>query len=150
MDRTNRAELTNLCMVYDGNRILVEEKIDEDEIGIFFPGGHIEPKESCTAAVIREIYEETGLTIKNPQLCGVKDWIQEDGSRYIVLLYKTNQFSGELRSSREGRVFWIEIEELEHMHTIWNMKEIVQILTTDTYGEYFIVNENDEWNGTLL
>ena len=47
--------------------------------------------------------EETGLDIKNPQPCEFKDWILDDGTRYLVLLYKTNQFSGELKSSDESR-----------------------------------------------
>ncbi len=37
-------------------------------------------------SVIREMKEETGLTIENPIACGFKDWIQEDGTRYLVLL----------------------------------------------------------------
>lgn len=46
--------------------------------------------------------EETGLTIKNPKLCGVKDWIEKDGTRYLVLLYKTDQFEGELNHPRKA------------------------------------------------
>ena len=40
--------------------------------GYAFPGGHVENGEAFTESVIREIYEETGLTIKNPQLVGIK------------------------------------------------------------------------------
>lgn len=150
MDRTQRMELTNLCMVYDGDKILVEEKILKNGKGIFFPGGHIEPDESCTDAVIREVYEETGLSITAPKLCGVKDWIEEDGSRYLVLMYKTDQFTGTLRSSEEGKVFWVDLKDLDQMNPIWNMKELLQILTGDQYGEFFFKIENDTWDGVLL
>ncbi len=150
MSRTVQTELTNMCMIYDGSKILVQEKILKDRSGIIFPGGHIEAGESITASVVREMKEETGLVIRNPQLCGVKDWIEDDGTRYIVFLYKTDQFSGELSSSEEGRVFWIERADLEQMNLIWNLKELMPIFETDKFGEFFFVTENDQWEGKLI
>lgn len=44
--------------------------------GLVFPGGHVETGESLKDSVIREMKEEKGLTIHNPQLCGFKDWIK--------------------------------------------------------------------------
>lgn len=76
MNRTEIVTLTNMCMVYDNNgNVLVQNRNNPDWPGITFPGGHVEPGEPFYDSVIREIKEETGLTIKNPQLCGVKDWI---------------------------------------------------------------------------
>ena len=43
-----------MCMVYDGNRILVQDRMNPNWPGITFPGGHIEPKESFVESVIRE------------------------------------------------------------------------------------------------
>lgn len=96
MNRNTPVELTNMCMIYDdqGN-VLVEEKVGKDYKGIVFPGGHIENGEPIVDSVIREIYEETGLTVSNLELCGVKDWVKEDGNRYIVFLYRTNTYSGQ-------------------------------------------------------
>ena len=51
---------TNMCMVYNGNRVLVENKVGKDYSGIAFSGGHVEPCEAPTNASIREVYEETG------------------------------------------------------------------------------------------
>ena len=104
MERTEQVILTNLCMIYSGSKVLVEEKVGKGADGIIFPGGHVEAHEPIVDAVIREMKEETGLTISDPRLCGVKEWINEDGSRYIVFLFKTDRFSGELASSDEGRV----------------------------------------------
>ena len=42
--------------------------------------------EAFAESVIREIYEETGLTIQNPQLVGIKNWPLDTGERYIVFL----------------------------------------------------------------
>ena len=87
--------------------------------------------------MIREIKEETGLIIKNPQPCGYKDWIQEDGTRYIVLLYKTNQYEGEIKSSDEGRVFWLDRKDIPTANLIWNMRELLEIFETDEFSEFF-------------
>ena len=106
MSRQIPVTLTNMCMVRNGDYVLVQDRTDPHCPGVTFPGGHIESGESFTASVVREVYEETGLTIENPRLCGVKEWENSDGSRYIVLLYKADRFSGKVRSSPEGKVCW--------------------------------------------
>ena len=91
MEHAEKVILTNLCMIQDGTKVLVEEKVGKGADGIIFPGGHVEEHEPIVDAVIREMKEETGLTIEHPQLCGVKEWIDEDGSRYVVFPFKANQ-----------------------------------------------------------
>lgn len=98
MARTETVEFTNMCMICDGSRVVVIDRKKRDWPGITFPGGHIEPGESFTDAVIREVQEETGLHIRSPQLCGIKDWC-ENQCRFVVLLYKTTCFDGELHST---------------------------------------------------
>ena len=67
--------------------------------------------ESIVDAVIREMQEETGLMISHPHLCGVKQFPLEEG-RYIVFLFETEEFEGDLRSSEEGTMHWIDEREL--------------------------------------
>lgn len=151
MNRKTEVELTNMCLVYNDYGVLVQEKIGTGKIGgLVFPGGHIEKDESLRDSVIREIREETGLNIMNPVPCGYKDWIQEDGTRYLVLLYKTNKYSGELSSSGEGRVFWLRWDEIESANLIWNMRELLKIFLTDQFSEFFFKIEKDNYRGKLL
>lgn len=150
--RAQMIELTNMCLVYDEERILVEEKYGTEYAGgLVFPGGHVETGESLRNSVIREIKEETGLDIREPQPCGYKNWIQEDGTRYIVLLYKTNKYSGEIKSSEEGRVYWLDRKDIENANWIWNMRELLEIFEGDKYSEFFFVYKNGQYSeGELL
>ena len=148
MSRKSEIELTNMCLICDGNKVLVQEKAGTN--GLVFPGGHVEEVESLLESVVREMKEETGLTIENPKVCGFKDWIQEDGTRYIVLLYKTHKFTGELKSSDEGRVFWIDRADIDSANFIWNMKELLEIFDTDLYSEFFFKIKDGKYKGELL
>ena len=144
MERTERVILTNMCMIRDGSRVLVEEKVGPYAGGITFPGGHVEDHEPIVDSVIREMKEETGLTIVSPRLCGVKEWINEDGSRYVVFLFRADRFSGELISSDEGRVFWAERDEVLKMHWIWHLDDILRVMEGDSPAELFL-DAADEW-----
>ena len=122
MERTNRktsVELTNMCMIYDNpGNVLVEEKLVHNSKGLIFPGGHGESNESVADSLIRELQEETGLTISDLQFYGVKDWIEFDGSRYMIFLYKTNTYFGNIHSSSEGKIFWMPLKELKKPYGI--------------------------------
>lgn len=148
MSRKSEIELTNMCLICDGNKVLIQEKVGTK--GLVFPGGHVEEGESLLESVVREMKEETGLTIENLKICGFKDWIQEDGTRYIVLLYKTDKFTGELKSSDEGRVFWIDRAEINSVNLIWNMKELLEIFDTDLYSEFFFKIKDGKYEGKLM
>lgn len=63
MNRTEPVELANLCMIYDENRFVLQNRRKSDWRGYTFPGGHVEPNESFVDSVIKEMKEETGLTI---------------------------------------------------------------------------------------
>ena len=148
--RAEVVTLTNMCMIYDdkGN-VLVQDKVDETWGGLTFPGGHIEKGESFVDSVIREVYEETGLTIEKPRICGTKDWEREDGSRYLVVFYKTNRFHDDLKSSEEGEVKWLSLEEMKRGNLADGMADMLRVFLEDDINEFHYMKENGEWNYVL-
>lgn len=70
--------------------------------------------------------------------------------RYIVLLYKTDEFEGELRSSEEGKVFWLDRAQIPTANLIWNMRELLQIFEGDEHSEFFFQIKDGAYEGKLL
>ena len=147
MARMEEVELTNMCMVCDakGNVLVQNKKGDRTWHGWNFPGGHVEQGEFVTPSVIREVREETGLTIENPKLCGIKEFQKEqDGKRFIVFLYVASRFSGELRSSDEGDVFWYPLSELKRSKELADgFSEMLPVFTSDEISEVFYTKNWD-------
>lgn len=153
MGRTEIAEITVLCLISDGNKALLQNRIKEDWKGYTLPGGHVEPGESFVDAVIREMKEETGLDIKNPRLAGVKQFPIIDGrnenGRYIVFLFKTSEFSGEVISSSEGKMEWVEYSKLSELDTVNDLEELLEVINNPELTEFQYLVDGDNWTVSI-
>jgi 8-oxo-dGTP diphosphatase len=151
MSQAEQAVFTNMCMIYDNNgNVLVQDRIDPGWSGITFPGGHVKPGESFVESVIREVKEETGLTIKNPRLCGLKQFRDRNGARYVVILFKTNTFYGQLQSSDEGQVFWIKRSDLNNFKQVDDFDKMLEVFENEDLSECYYQNTDEEWKIELL
>lgn len=148
MGRTEQVELTTLCLIHKGDRYLLQDRIKEDWKGFTLPGGHVEPGESIVDSVIREMKEETGLTIRNPKLCGIKQFPIE-GGRYIVFLFRTEEFEGELISSEEGKMHWLDKEDLLKVNLVNDLRELLDVMLEDQLTEFQYVIEDGKWVARL-
>ena len=145
LEKTN---LMNMCMVCDGDKVLVIDRKKPNWPGVTFPGGHVDKDESLTDSVIREVKEETGLSIDSPILCGITDWCNEE-DRDVVLLYKATSFSGELKSSDEGEVWWEEFEKLSGMKLTSGMEDYLRVFSENELSELYFRNEGSDWISEL-
>ena len=147
-NRTERVELTVLCLIEDGNKILLQNRVKNDWKGYTLPGGHVELGESFVDACIREVKEETNLDIKNPKLVGVKQFPGEAG-RYVVFLFKTTEFSGNLISSNEGKMEWIEYKDISKIKTVDDFEELLKVMNSNELSEFQYVVKDDILNVVL-
>ena len=148
MSRTENVELTVLCLITDGDRILLQNRTKNDWQGYTLPGGHVEPGESFVDAVIREMKEETGLDIKNPRLAGVKQFPIE-GGRYIVLLFKANEYSGTVVSSDEGQMVWVDSNHLPEIHTVDDFEDLIRVIYDPDLTEFQYLVDGETWTVSI-
>ena len=141
MDRSERVILTNLCMIYKDDQLLLQNRLKKDWQGYAFPGGHVEEGESFVDSVVREVKEETGLDIENVRLCGIKQFPTEDSLRYIVVLFKTDKFSGTLRSSQEGENKWVKRQDLDKYDLVVDFYDMLEAFDNDQINEFIYLRE---------
>lgn len=148
MDRTERVELAVLCLLTDGDKLLLQNRVKRDWHGYALPGGHVEPGESFVDAVIREMREETGLTVKHPALAGVKQFPIENG-RYVVLLFQAEDYESTLRSSEEGQMEWVSRDRLAALDTVDDLGELLAVIQSPELTEFQYLVDGDAWTVCL-
>lgn len=141
MSHTECTELAVLCLIQKEEFYLLQDRVKDDWKGFTLPGGHVEKHESIVDAVIREMREETGLTVLNPKLCGVKQFPVEN-RRYIVFLFHATDFYGEVVSSDEGEMHWINREHLSSINTVSDFSALLKVILDESLNEFQYVIEN--------
>ena len=120
--------LCNMCMVYtEDGKILVQMRHKKDWPGLTFPGGHVEKNETIEESVKREIREETGLVLNSVEFCGFLEWPFPEIDHYIAFIYRSKDFTGEIHSSKEGEVFFIDWKNVDKYPQSMDMDKILSI-----------------------
>ncbi len=144
-NRLETAEFTTMCLLTDGDKVLLQNRTKDTWAGYAMPGGHVEKGESIVEAVKREVKEETGLTILDPVLVGVKQFPIENG-RYIVFLFKATKFTGTLTSSEEGHMEWFRREDLSKIKTVNEFDLHLQVFEDPSLSEFQqTITSDGEW-----
>ncbi|MCS7459743.1 8-oxo-dGTP diphosphatase [Paenibacillus doosanensis] len=103
-----------MCMVQNGNQVLLINRPDKKGFpGYIAPGGKVDFPESIVDAAIREVKEETGLTVKRIAYKGLDEFCDPGQNlRYMVFNYLVTEFEGELlQNPPEGDLLWVDKEE---------------------------------------
>lgn len=120
--------LATLCYVKrDGHTLMIHRNKRPNDIhegkwnGL---GGKFEAGESPEDCVIREIGEESGLTIRAPHLHGILTFTNFKGNDWYVFVYTAENFTGELLEDvPEGKLEWIRDDEILHL-PLWDSDQV--------------------------
>lgn len=134
-----RSNLTTLCYIEKDNsylllhRIKKENDINKDKwIGV---GGHFEPDETPEECLLREVKEETGLTLNAWKLRGIITFMSNEFHTEYMFLYTADDFSGELSECTEGVLEWVDKSDIYTL-PIWEGDKIFLKLL-ETSAEFF-------------
>jgi 8-oxo-dGTP diphosphatase len=149
-----KLELTTMVMIEDkaaGKALTLDRS--KSWRGLSFPGGHVEDGESFYDCAVREIKEERGLDIFGLKACGIIHWLNSKTfDRYLVFLYKTTDYSGELiGETDEGKNFWTDIAMLKNHQPPENgFDKFLPMFLKDKYSEAFgSWNKNKPWESCI-
>ena len=132
------SQLTTLCYIeQDGNylmmhRVKKKNDINKDKwIGV---GGHFEYGETPEECLLREVKEETGLTLLNYRMRGIVTFIYGEDVVEYMHLFAADSFEGELTDCDEGELVWIPKEEVMNL-PIWEGDKVF----------FKLLNERDDF-----
>ena len=108
---------------------------------INFPGGKKEPNETIEECVIRETFEETGITIKNPIKVGYIEFPSVD---FYVHIFKSTEFSGTIKENEaEVDAFWQNADDIPYQEMREADRDFLpEILAGKNVNRRYIYDEN--------
>lgn len=122
-----KSNQTTLCYIEKDGRYLMmhrvkkENDINRDKwVGV---GGHFEADESPEECLLREVKEETGLTLTSWRFRGIITFICDKQQTEYMFLYTADSFSGELTECEEGNLEWVEKTDVYRL-PIWEGDKI--------------------------
>ena len=149
-------QLTTLCYIEQDNKYLMlhrvkkENDINKDKyIGI---GGHFEYGESPDECLLREVKEETGLTLTSYRPRGIITFVYRDDVVEYMHLYTSEDFKGEIGACDEGELVWIDKDKVYDLN-IWEGDRVFFRLLEEN-RDFFLLklvyNVNDELTNVIL
>lgn len=122
-----RSPMTTLCYIEKDDQYLMlhrtvkKNDVNKDKwIGV---GGHFEGLESPEDCLLREVQEETGLTLTSYWFRGIVTFICDDYPIEFMCLYTADRYEGELKECDEGKLEWVDKDKLMELE-LWEGDKI--------------------------
>lgn len=157
MSRTVQAEITTLCYIRQDRKYLMMHRVKKEHdinegkwIGV---GGHFLQNESPEDCLLREVREETGLTLTSWKLRGIITFLYADAAAEYMFLYTADQFTGSLQDCDEGILQWIPESQIETLN-LWEGDRIFLRLLREDNPQCFSLklcyDESDKLREAVL
>ena len=123
---------TTLCYIEKDDKYLMllrnKKEVDINKGKWIGVGGHFEEGESPEECLVREVYEETGLTLTNYKFRGLVTFSSDHWQTEYMFLYTADGFEGELKDCNEGELRWIPKSEILDLNLWEGDKEFLKLL----------------------
>ncbi len=114
-DEWEPTEVATLLYLFDGDKVLlINKKTGLGKGLVNAPGGHVEEGETAKEAAMREITEETGLTVPSVEYKGKLEFQFIDGLRMRGFIFFAYEHTGELIETDEADPFWVPVSEMPY------------------------------------
>lgn len=142
-------KLSTLCYIECDNKYLMlyrnKKKQDVNKGKWIGVGGHFERGESPDDCLLREVKEETNLTLLNYSLRGIITFIYNNDEEELIFLYTSDRFEGSLSQCSEGELKWVDKQDIPSL-SLWAGDRIFLKLLNEDIGVFSLklVYNNDE------
>ena len=119
--------LTTLCYIEKDNKYLMLHRVkkvnDENHDKWIGVGGKFEEGESPEDCLLREVYEETGLTLTEYKYRGLVTFISDEWENEYMHLFTATEYEGDMKECDEGELVWVPKSDLEKLK-LWEGDKI--------------------------
>ena len=148
-------KLTTLCYIEKDDKYLMLHRVKKENdlnhdkwVGV---GGKFEPDETPEECMLREVREETGLTLTKYQFRAILTFLSDEWETEYIHLYTASEFTGTLLECDEGNLEWIPKSEIDKLK-LWEGDKIFFRLLNENrpYFSLKLVYEGDTLTQAVL
>lgn len=128
-------KLTTLCYIEKDDKYLMlhrtQKEQDENHDKWIGVGGKFEPGETPEECLLREVWEETGLTLTKYRFRGIVTFVSDEWGTEYMHLFTADTYLGEVKECDEGELVWVPKSEIEKLNIWEGDKVFLRLLQKD-------------------